>query len=267
MEKLKYKLSKLKEYIRNLDSVAVAFSSGVDSTFLLKIAHEVLKNRVIAYTVNSCLISDYEINSAIEFCKSEKIEHEIININVFDIEGFEKNPPDRCYICKKEIFKRIINCAKSKNISNIIEGSNIDDMQDYRPGMIALKELRVKSPLQYAQLSKNDIRKLSQDANLLTYNKQSMACLASRIPYNEDITENKLNMISKSEKLLSDFGFECYRVRIHGDNLARIEINPNDFKKLADYRKEIVEKMKYYGFKYVSLDLEGFRSGSMNEIL
>ena len=267
MEILENKLKKLKEYLGTLNSVAVAFSSGVDSTFLLKVASVVLKDRVVAYTIKSNLIPQDEIDEASAFCKNEKIKHKIIEANVFDIDGFKNNPIDRCYICKKELFKKIIENAKKENIENVIEGSNIDDISDYRPGMKAVEELNIKSPLQFAKLTKNEIRELSEKYNLKTFNKQSMACLASRIPYYEEITEKKLDMISKSEKILFEFGFKNYRVRIHGNNLSRIEVLPEEFEKLIQKRKEITVKLKEIGFKYVSMDLEGYRTGAMNEVL
>lgn len=260
------KLEKLKEYLQSLDSVAVAFSSGVDSTFLLKIAHEVLKHNVIAVTIKSCLFPDRELREAIEFCKKDNIKHIIIEIDELNIEGFCENPTNRCYLCKKELFKKILEVAQAHNIKNVIEGSNIDDDGDYRPGMQAIKELNIKSPLRFAKLNKNEIRTLSKQYNLPTFDKPSFACLASRFVYGEKITEEKLKMVDKAEQLLLNLGFYQVRVRIH-KSLARIEVMPEEFEKIMQNRNRITEEFKTYGFSYVTMDLIGYRTGSMNETL
>ena len=260
------KLENLKNYIKSLNSVAVAFSSGVDSAFLLKIAHEVLLDNVIAITVKSCLFPNRELNEAVEFCKKEGIKHIIIEADELNIEGFKQNPPNRCYLCKKELFEKIIKISKANNIENVVEGSNIDDDGDYRPGYKAVQELGVKSPLKYAELNKEEIRKFSRQYGLHTADKPSFACLASRFAYGESITEEKLNMIDKAEQLLFELGFYQFRVRIHG-NIARIEVMPDEFDKVLKYRQQITEKFKIYGFTYVTMDLQGYRTGSMNDTL
>ncbi len=262
------KLQNLKLYLKSLKSVAVAFSSGVDSTFLLKIAQDVLSDNVIAVTASSCSFPERELNEAVKFCKDNKIKHFIVDSEELEIEGFSRNPENRCYLCKKELFEKIKLIAGQNNITNIAEGSNADDNSDYRPGLIAVEELGIKSPLRYADLTKNDIRILSKELNLKTYSKQSFACLSSRFVYGETITKEKLKMVDKAEQLLLDSGFHQVRVRIHG-LMARIEIDINEFDKIIkkEFREQIVKKLKDYGFTYVSLDLQGYRTGSMNETI
>jgi uncharacterized protein len=262
------KLEQLKNYIKGLGSVAIAFSSGVDSTFLLKVAHDVLGNNAIAVTARSCSFPKRELEEAVNFCKKEGIKHFICDSEELEIEGFSNNPPNRCYLCKRELFEKIIKIAKENNIAYVAEGSNMDDNGDYRPGLVAVAELEVKSPLRAVGLSKSEIRALSKKLGLPTWGKQSFACLSSRFVYGETITEEKLNMVDKAEQLLLDMGFHQIRVRIH-DKLARIEVLPDEFEKLIekDTREEIVSKFKSYGFTYVSMDLAGYRMGSMNETL
>ena len=261
------KLLELKRYLTNLKRVAIAYSSGVDSTFLLKVSHEILKDNVIAITARSCSFPKRELDEAVEFCRENSIKHIIVDSEELEIEGFKNNPPNRCYLCKKELFSKIKQIAKENNIENIIEGSNIDDEGDYRPGMIAIKELKVKSPLKELGFTKKEIREFSKNLGLKTASKQSFACLSSRFPYGEEITKEKLNMVDKSEQFLLDLGFNQLRVRIHGNNLARIEVLPEEFEKLILNRKDIVAKLKEIGFKYISMDIEGYRTGSMNEVL
>lgn len=260
------KLVVLKEYLKSLDSVAVAFSSGVDSTFLLKVAHDVLGDRAIAVTVCSRLFPVRELNEAKEFCEKEGIRHIIMESEELAIEGFAENPKNRCYLCKRELFSRMAEAVKELGIENIAEGSNIDDNGDYRPGLIAVAELGIKSPLRYAELSKKEIRELSREFGLNTWEKPSFACLASRFVYGETITVEKLEMVDKAEQYLLDLGFSQVRVRIH-DRLARIEISPDEFSKLLAVREQVSSYLKMLGFAYVSMDLAGYRTGSMNEVL
>lgn len=262
------KLKKLKEYLRELNSVAVAFSSGVDSTFLLKTAHDVLGDKVIAVTASSCSFPQRELNEAKNFCKQQGIKHIICESEELKIKGFSNNPKNRCYLCKRELFEKIGEIAAEHQIDNIVEGSNMDDNGDYRPGLLAVAELRVKSPLRKAELTKAEIRMLSKEMGLSTWNKQSFACLSSRFVYGETITEEKLSMVDKAEQLLLDLDFHQIRVRIHG-TIARIEILPEEFEKLMkeETRTLIIAKFKEYGFTYVTLDLQGYRMGSMNETL
>ena len=261
------KLQELKKYLTNLKRVAIAYSSGVDSTFLLKVSHEILKDNVVAITARSCSFPKRELDEAVKFCRENSIKHIIVDSEELEIEGFKNNPPNRCYLCKKELFSKIKQIAKENNIENIIEGSNIDDEGDYRPGMIAIKELDIKSPLKELGFTKKEIREFSKNLGLKTASKQSFACLSSRFPYGEEITKEKLNMVDKSEQFLLDLGFNQLRVRIHGNNLARIEVLPEEFEKLILNRKDIVTKLKEIGFKYISMDIEGYRTGSMNETL
>lgn len=258
----------LKNYIASLGSVAAAFSGGVDSTLLLKVAHDVLGEKTIAVTASSCSFPERELNEAKEFCAKNNITHIICKSEELDIEGFRQNPKNRCYLCKHELFTKILEIARENNIANVIEGSNMDDLGDYRPGLIAIEELGIKSPLRFAELNKAEVRQLSWELGLPTWDKQSFACLASRFVYGETINEEKLKMVDKAEQLLLDMNFHQVRVRIHGD-IARIEINPEEFARIIqdDSRKKIYDTLKNLGFSYVTLDLAGYRTGSMNETI
>lgn len=262
------KLEVLKQYLRELNSAAIAFSSGVDSTFLLKVAHETLGERVIAVTAKSCSFPKRELKEAEDFCKKEGIRHFICESEELEIEGFRENPKNRCYLCKRELFEKIKEIAAEHRIENVAEGSNMDDNGDYRPGLVAVAEMGIKSPLRAAGLNKAEIRFLSKGMGLPTWDKQSFACLSSRFVYGETITEEKLSMVDRAEQLLLDFGFHQVRVRIHG-KMARIEVLPEEFDKLMkeEVRREIITKFEEYGFTYVTMDLKGYRMGSMNETL
>lgn len=263
MAKLEKKLERLKKYLLELKSVAVAFSSGVDSTFLLHVAHEVLGNKILAVTCASNLFPERELDEAKSFCARENIRQKIFFVDELKIDGFAQNPPNRCYICKRNIFTEIKKISAQEGFSFVAEGSNMDDSGDYRPGMQAIAELEIKSPLRVAELYKAEIRELSREMNLPTADKPSMACLASRFVYGENITVEKLHRVERAEEFLRGNGFKQFRVRIHG-NLARIEILPEDFEKVMSMREEISARLKSFGFDYVTLDLQGFRSGSMN---
>lgn len=262
------KLEDLKKYLTKLGSVAVAFSSGVDSTFLLKVAADTLGDNVIAVTVKSGSFPQRELKEAVSFCEEEGIRHFICETNELDIEGFAENPKNRCYLCKKEIFNNIKLITEENGIEYVVEGSNIDDNSDYRPGHQAIAELGIISPLRTCGLTKADIRLLSKYLELPTWEKPSFACLATRFVYGETITREKLDMVDKAEQLLLDMGFHQVRVRIHG-MMARIEINSEEFVKLMEEknRNRVNEKFGEYGFTYVTLDLTGYRTGSMNEAL
>lgn len=259
----------LKEYLTELESVAVAFSGGVDSAFLLKVAVDVLgKDKVIAVTAVSSLFPEREQREAEEFCNKYGIKQIKFRHNEFEIKDFKDNPPNRCYLCKRRLFEQIISIAEKNNIKHVVDGSNMDDNGDYRPGMMAVSELGIGSPLREAGLYKEEIRSLSKEMGLSTWDKPSFACLSSRFPYGESITEEKLAMVEQAEQLLFDKGFRQARVRIH-DRMARIEVLPQELGRLieGDIREEIVSALKSYGFAYISMDLEGYRTGSMNEVI
>ena len=262
------KYDRLKDYLASFGSVAVAFSSGVDSTFLLYAAKEALGDHVIAVTASSCSFPERELKEAKEYCQKMGIRHFVIKSEELEIEGFSHNPKNRCYLCKHELFEKIGALAKEQGINEIAEGSNLDDNGDYRPGLQAVAELGVKSPLRHIGFTKQEIRELSQYLNIPTWNKQSFACLSSRFPYGDLINEKKLKMVDRAEQLLLDMGFHQLRVRIHGD-VARIELLPDEFGKLMEEktRLSVYKKFKEYGFSYVTLDVLGYRMGSMNETL
>lgn len=262
------KYEKLKSIIKDCGKIAIAFSGGVDSTFLTKVAKDVLGENAVAVTISSILVTNDELKEADDFCKVENIEHLIYKADVLSIPGFENNPPDRCYICKKAIFTNVQNLVGERGISVIAEGTNVDDDGDYRPGMRAIKELGVRSPLKEAGLTKAEIRELSCMLGLKTWNKPSCACLASRFAYGEVINKDKLDMIYSAECYIRSLGFEQFRVRLQ-DGIARIELRPADIQKFIEngIKDKVSEKLHTLGFKYVSLDLDGYRLGSMNEVL
>lgn len=262
------KYNELKSMMKGFGSVAVAFSGGVDSTFLLYAAKEALGERVIAVTAQSCSFPKRELNEAKAFCEERQIRHFICESEELDIEGFSQNPKNRCYLCKRELFEKIQKIAEQEKITAIVEGSNLDDNGDYRPGLQAVAELGIKSPLRQIGFTKNDIRTLSRYLELSTWDKQSFACLSSRFVYGETISKEKLGMVDRAEQLLLDLGFHQVRVRIH-DTMARIEVLPEEFVKLIaeDARAKIITSFREYGFTYISMDLIGYRTGSMNETL
>ena len=261
----KEKLEKLKEYIAGLGSLAVGFSAGVDSTFLLAVAKEVLGERVIAVTSADASVPRRELKEAEEFCRERGIRHFSCVSDPMKSEEYRHNGPDRCYFCKREIFSDIKKIAEENGIEYVAEGSNMDDLGDYRPGLRAVEELGIKSPLREAGLYKADIRALSKEMRLETWDKPAYACLASRFVYGEEITEEKLEMLDQAEQLLIGLGFLTERVRIHG-KLARIEVPKEDIERLAseEIRETILKRFKELGFQFVSLDLSGYRTGSMN---
>lgn len=262
------KYIKLLDYLESLESVAVAFSSGVDSTFLLYAAKEALGERAVAVTAKSGVFTNREYEEAIAFCKDNNIRHIVKEIDEFETEGFAENPKNRCYLCKRSFFTAIQQIAEEEKLKAVVEGSNIDDEGDYRPGLIAIKELGIKSPLRECAFTKAEIREMSALLKLPTSDKPSFACLASRIPYGEEITREKLKMIELSEQYLFDLGFKQFRVRAHG-RLARIELLPEDMSIITERElgRNISNKLRQIGFNYVTIDLEGFRSGSLNEVL
>lgn len=261
------KLHVLQEELRRLGSVMIAFSGGVDSTFLLQVAHLTLGDKALAITARSGVVPKRDLGEAEEFCNKYGIRHLYFDFDELAVPGFAENPPDRCYICKKTLFSNFLRIAK-ENGAVLCEGSNMDDLGDYRPGLKALAELDVHSPLRVAQLTKAEIRFLSHELQLPTWNKPSFACLASRFVYGERITAEKLTAVDKAEQLLWELGFKQFRVRVHG-NLARIEVLPEQLAEALSEpkRSEIHSRLHEFGFAYVTLDLLGYRTGSMNETL
>lgn len=260
------KLEKLKMLLKSLDSVALAFSGGVDSTFLLKVASEVLGSNVIAVTARSSTYPEREYKEACAYAAAFGVKHVVIDSEELDIQGFADNPTNRCYFCKNELFSKIREVADQNGLRYVIDGCNSDDLGDYRPGMQAARELGVISPLKEAGLTKEDIRGFSKDMGLPTWDKQAFACLSSRFPYGHKITKEKLEMVDRAEQHLLDLGFRNVRVRHHGD-IARIEVASHERNKFFDMglMDRINEKLKALGFTYVALDLKGYRTGSMNE--
>jgi len=257
------KLEELEKYLRGLGRVAVAFSGGVDSTFLLKVAHKVLADDAVAVTAVSKFIPKRELEESKNFCNCEGVRQIFFTADVLGNKEIASNPPDRCYICKKNIFQNILRLAEENKIPYVLDGTNKDDEGDYRPGMRALEELQIQSPLRKLGFTKSDIRKLSKTFNLPTADKPAFACLASRIPYGEKISAEKLLQVDSAEQILQGEGFKQFRVRVHG-NLARIEILPTDFDKMLGSREKISALFKNLGFDFVTLDLQGYRTGSMN---
>jgi uncharacterized protein len=263
------KSERLKKILKELGSVVVAYSGGVDSTFLLKMAKEVLgKDKVFAVTAKSEVFPEWELKDAKKNARKLGIEHIVIGTEELKNKNFVKNPTNRCYYCKKELFSRLKDMANDKKLSCVIDGANLDDLKDFRFGRKAAKELGVRSPLIEAGFGKKEIRDLSKRLRLPTWNKSTFACLASRFPYGRRIDKKALMRVKRLEVFLKSFGFKQVRVRIHG-NLARIEIELDDIKYIVNrkVRKKIVDKFKRLGFTYVALDLGGYRSGSMNEAL
>jgi pyridinium-3,5-biscarboxylic acid mononucleotide sulfurtransferase len=262
------KLEQLKENLIRLESVAVAFSGGVDSTFLLKVARDVLGEKVVAVTAQSSTYPDRELREAVSFAEAIGVKHVVIESEELDIDGFAANPVNRCYLCKKELFSKMIAVAREHGLRHVVEGSNADDLNDYRPGLMAIRELGILSPLKEASLGKDEVRMFSRELSLPTWDKPAYACLSSRIPYGQEITKKKLRAVEEGEQFLLDLGFRQVRVRHHGD-IARIEVAASERVRFAD--ADLMDKIdaafKAWGFAYVALDLKGYRTGSMNEVI
>ena len=263
---LQEKYNKLLNILRSTGGLAVAFSGGVDSAFLVYAAHEALGEKLLAITAVTQSYPRHEAADAAKILQSYGVKHAQIELNQLVIPGFCENGAQRCYYSKYALFSEIKAEAAKHGITAVADGANTDDESDYRPGMRATAELGNLSPLRESGFSKQEIRDISKALGIFTWNKPSYACLASRIPYGEEITAEKLSMVEKAEQALLDMGFKEMRVRCHG-KLARIEVAENDFAKAAAQRKEISAAVKNAGFLYAALDLEGFRSGSLNAAL
>lgn len=264
---LQEKLQRLKEIIKDYNKLVIGFSGGVDSSFLLAVAKEVLDNNVIAVTINGAMNSKAELEIAKKIADRLEVNHIMIDVDLDTIPFFRENPSDRCYHCKKALFSKIKDTATSNGVSIIADGTNVDDLSDYRPGMKAILELGVQSPLKEAGLTKEDIRILSKNLGLETWNHSSAACLASRIPSGDHIEDKHLKMIDRSEEFIKSLGFKVVRVRKLKE-VASIEIGSDELYKALDLNimKIMSENLKSFGFKKVVLDVDGYKMGSMNNI-
>ena len=263
---MKDKINELKERLKEYKSAVIAFSGGVDSTFLARIAKDVYGNNLLLITATSSTYPFYELEEAKSLAFFLGVEHKIIVSEEIDIPGYADNPPDRCYYCKSELFGKIKYIASVENFEVVFDGSNADDLKDFRPGMKAKKEKGVISPLADAGFTKSDIRHFSSKLRLPTATKQSYACLASRFPYGEKITKLKLDRLAMAELEVRNLGFTQFRIRSH-ENLARFEFIPSEMDKAWEIKEQLTAICKRVGYNYTTIDLTGYRTGSMNELL
>jgi uncharacterized protein len=268
-QQLQSKYAQLQSILHDMETVAIGFSGGIDSTLLIRVATEVLGNKALAVIGRSETYPTREFEEAIQLAKSFGSRYRIVKTEETDNLKFRENPPDRCYFCKTELFSKLKSIAAEEGIRWTADGTIIDDLGDFRPGMRAKSEQSVRSPLLEAGFSKADVRALAFELNIPTWDKPSFACLSSRFPYGQGITKENLTKVDAAETFMRDLGFRFFRVRHHDDRTARLEIDPQEIHRLFEVplREQIVGKMKELGFVYVTLDLQGFRSGSMNEIL
>jgi len=259
------KLYRLRGILRDMESVLVAFSGGVDSTFLLKVTHDELGERAAAITINAPFHSRFEVQEAVRLAAVLGVRHSVLDVHGLAIEGLSTNPPDRCYLCKKAVFSICSDRARQAGFAVLVDGSNADDVNDYRPGRKALAELAVRSPLQEAGLEKAEIRELSRRLGLDTWDKPALACLLTRFPHGEEITAERLEQVERCEDFLRGKGFGMFRVRAHGES-ARIEVTEADFLRMVsvEMRSGVAAFFHQAGFRYVALDLDGYRCGAMN---
>jgi len=258
-------LGVLKKILKDMGSVLIAFSGGADSTFLLKVAAEILpKDKILAITADSATYPKEELLLARNMAKTLGVNHKVIKTSELKNKKFISNPVNRCYFCKNELFRRLKSIALKNKLNFVADASNISDKLDFRPGNAAKKELGIRSPLEEAGLTKQDIRSLSKKMGLGTWDKPSSACLASRIPYGTKITPRILSRINKAEKILRGIGFKQVRLR-HYNGLCRIEVLKDDIPALIARRNLVIEKLKNLGYNYITVDLEGYRTGSLNE--
>lgn len=257
------KEKKLAVLLEKCMPLAVAFSGGVDSTYLLHEAVKAGKGKVTALIMKTPSVPERELDEAVTFCKSRGISFFVLPADPFSAAGFRENGRDRCYICKHFLFSALLEKAKEEGVPFVADGTNADDRKEFRPGLRALKELEIRSPLAEAGLTKKEIRELSEKEGLPTWNKPSFSCLATRFPYGEELTVEKLRRTDAAENLLAELGFTQRRVRVHG-NLARIEVLPAEIPLLLERRDMISSRLEELGFLYTTVDLKGFRSGSMD---
>ena len=263
------KRDRMLELLKGYGSCAVAFSGGLDSTVLAKAAQLALGDRAVAVTGLSPALAGSELEDAKSLARLIGIRHELIETGELSLPAYQANNPDRCYHCKTELFTRVEELAEALNVAVVADGSNLDDHGDYRPGLRAAAEKKVKSPLAECGFSKAEIRALAEYWRLPAWDKPAAPCLSSRIAYGEAVTPQRLAMVEQAEDFLEQHGFKPLRVRYHRGDVARIEAAPETIQRFADpqFRREVIEYFKSLGFKYVSLDLEGFRSGSLNAVL